>query len=38
MDKVSIDRLRLSDLAGKTVPLSGRFQDFALLIFLRHLA
>jgi len=38
MEKVAIDRLELMDLEGRPVHLQDRFKQYALLIFLRHLA
>lgn len=38
MDKVDLDQLPLLDLAGNPVKLSQWFQNYLLLIFLRHLA
>jgi hypothetical protein len=38
MEKVTIDRLELLDLHGNRVALRNQFEEFLLLIFLRHLA
>jgi hypothetical protein len=38
MEKVAIDRLELVDLQGHSVNLQDYFQEYSLLIFLRHLA
>jgi len=38
MKKIDIDRLPLLDLRGHAVALRNHFQDFLLLVFLRHLA
>jgi hypothetical protein len=38
MERVAIDRLMLSDLRGGPVNLQDYFQEYSLLIFLRHLA
>lgn len=38
MERVAIDRLQLLDLSGNPVLLKSYFQDYVLLIFLRHLA
>jgi hypothetical protein len=38
MEKVFIRDLRFSNLRGDKVALNDYFQDYALLIFLRHLA
>jgi hypothetical protein len=38
MEKVAIDQLALVDLQGRRVNLQDYFKQFALLIFLRHLA
>jgi hypothetical protein len=38
MKSVRINDLRFYDLAGSAVPLTDYFQDYALVIFLRHLA
>jgi hypothetical protein len=38
MNKVAFDQVPVLDLAGNPVNLSRHFQDYLLLIFLRHLA
>jgi hypothetical protein len=38
MEKVALERLELVDLQGRPVNLQNYFQDYSLLIFLRHLA
>jgi hypothetical protein len=38
MEKVILSELRLLDLAGAPVDLTAHFQNYLLLIFLRHLA
>jgi hypothetical protein len=38
MEKVAIDELKLKDLQGRAVSLQDFFQEYLLLIFLRHLA
>jgi hypothetical protein len=38
MEKVDFEQLRLLDLAGGPVDLTAHFQNYLLLIFLRHLA
>ena len=38
MEKVSVDELKLKDLQGRLVSLQDYFQEYSLLIFLRHLA
>jgi hypothetical protein len=38
MEKVAIDRVRLSDLRGNPVMLKNHCPSLSLLIFLRHLA
>jgi hypothetical protein len=38
MERVPIDRLSLLDMSGHPAALRSYFQDYALLIFLRHLA
>jgi hypothetical protein len=38
MEKVAIDELKLKDLQGRPVSLQDYFQEYALIIFLRHLA
>lgn len=38
MEKVAIDQLGLKDLHGRLVNLQDYFQQYSLLIFLRHLA
>jgi hypothetical protein len=38
MEKVDFEQLRLFDLAGKVVDLTVHFENWLLLIFLRHLA
>ncbi len=38
MQTVRINELRFYDLRGNAVSINGYFQNYALLIFLRHLA
>jgi hypothetical protein len=38
MEKLAIGRLELVDLEGRPVNLEDYFQEYSLLIFLRHLA
>jgi hypothetical protein len=38
MTKVNIDELEFYDLRGNRVAISHYFQNYALLVFLRHLA
>ena len=38
MEKVAIDELKLKDLHGRLVSLQDYFQEYSLVIFLRHLA
>jgi hypothetical protein len=38
MKSVPINELRFHDLAGSAVSLTDYFKDYALVIFLRHLA
>ena len=38
MEKVAINELKLKDLQGRPVNLPDYFQEYSLLIFLRHLA
>jgi hypothetical protein len=38
MEKVAVDELKLEDLQGRLVSLQDYFQEYSLLIFLRHLA
>jgi hypothetical protein len=38
MEKVAINELKLKDLQGRLVSLQDYFQEYSLLIFLRHLA
>jgi hypothetical protein len=38
MEKFPIERLSLLDMSGHPATLRGYFQNYALLIFLRHLA
>jgi hypothetical protein len=38
MEKVALEDLPLFDPHGRQVPLSDCFQEYLLLIFLRHLA
>jgi len=38
MEKVAIDELKLKDLQGRPVSLQDYFQEYSLVIFLRHLA
>jgi hypothetical protein len=38
MEKIAIGRLELVDLQGRPVNLQNYFQEYLLLIFLRHLA
>jgi hypothetical protein len=38
MENVDIEQLPLWDLHGKTIEIGGCFQNYVLLIFLRHLA
>jgi len=37
-DKLAVDQLPLIDLRGEPVQLSGHYDKYLLLIFLRHLA
>ena len=38
MEKISLERVRLLNLEGEPVELADCFQNYLLLIFLRHLA
>jgi hypothetical protein len=38
MEKVALDQLGLKDLHGRPVNLQDYFQEYSLVIFLRHLA
>jgi hypothetical protein len=38
MDHIDVDRLRFYDLRGAPAILTDYFDEYALLIFLRHLA
>jgi len=38
MEKIAVDQLPLLDLHGQPFNLRGHFQQYLLLIFLRHLA
>jgi hypothetical protein len=38
MEKIELAQLPLLDLAGKRSNLAGQFDEYLLLIFLRHLA
>jgi len=38
MEKIAFEHLRLLDLAGEPVDLATYFENYLLLIFLRHLA